>query len=88
MKTVVDFVRIESDGVRIRFPSPLRTIVQQRKHYSHEPCRKVKSGLNTATAIRPADSTRVLPVANRQPVNGLQPLFLEIVICDSPGGPV
>jgi hypothetical protein len=57
MKTVMDVVRIESDGIRNRFPSPLR------KHYSHEPYRKVKSGLNTATAIRPADSTRVLPVA-------------------------
>ena len=62
MKAVVDVVRIKSDG-KGRFPSPLRTIVQRRKHYSHEPYRKVKSGLNTATAIRPADSTRVLPVA-------------------------
>jgi hypothetical protein len=54
MKAVVD-AHIESEGIRIRFPSPLRTIVQRRKHYSHEPYRKVKSGLNAATAIRPAD---------------------------------
>ena len=58
MKTVVGVVRIKSDGKEIPFPSPLRTIVQRRKHYSHEPYQKVKSGLNTATAIRPADSTR------------------------------
>src|SRR5215831_17826611 len=30
-----------------------------RKHYSHEPYRRVKTGLNTATAIRLADSRRV-----------------------------
>jgi len=54
MKTVVDVIRIEIDAAKIRFPS-LRTIVQRRKHYSHEPYRKVKTGLNTATAIRPAD---------------------------------
>ena len=47
----MDVVRIKSDGKGIRFPSPLRTIVQRCKHYPHEPYRKVKSGLNTATAI-------------------------------------
>ena len=50
----MDVVRIKSDGKGIRFPSPLRTIVQRCKHYPHEPYRKVKSGLNTATAMRPA----------------------------------
>jgi hypothetical protein len=58
MKTAVDVVCIEIDAAKIRFPSPLRTIVQRRKHYSHEPYRKVKTGLNTATAIRPADSRK------------------------------
>jgi hypothetical protein len=33
MKTVVD-VRIESEGIRIRFPSPLRTIVQDANLFS------------------------------------------------------
>jgi hypothetical protein len=68
---------IKSDGKRIRFLSPFRTIVQRHKHYSHEPYRKVKTGLNTATAAE-----QYLPAANRQPVNGFQPLFSEIVIFD------
>src|SRR6516165_11304632 len=53
-------IRIESNFSRC-------PIVQRRNHYSHAPYRKVKNGLNSATAIRPADSTRILPIAHRQP---------------------
>ena len=89
MKTVMDVVRIESDGIRNRFPSPLR------KHYSHEPYRKVKSGLKAATAIRPVDRTRVLPLLNRwhtiaplstyctPPAHWFLAIISEIVMSDS-----
>src|ERR1700730_3343686 len=40
----------------LRNPLPVAALnIQQRKHYSHERYRKVKTGLNTATATRPAE---------------------------------
>jgi hypothetical protein len=56
MKTVADVVRTESEV--LRNPLPIAALnIQQRKHYSHEPYRKVKTGLNTATATRPLKFT-------------------------------